>query len=216
MEEALLLIASVQGWIYALTLLAGLVYLRLALKWHAEVKRARFSLERERASSHRLRAMVMLGLVASGAGATFALSTFLVPAVPLPIPTPVPTISLLQAAGSPPVSASTPDSSGCLNPSATITEPEAGAELRGLVEVRGTADIPGFAFYRIEVREAGPQTPWQVITAGNEVRSDELLGVWDTSLVDNGVYLLQLVVTDAGGNAPLPCSIEVVVLPPGG
>ncbi len=216
MEEALLLIASIQGWIYALTALAGLVYLRLALKWHGEVRKARFGLERERASSRRLRALVMLGLVAAAALATFALSNFLVPSVPLATPTAVPTISLLQAGSSPSPNLNTPDSSGCLNSAATITEPAAGDELRGLVEIRGTADIPGFAFYRIEVRQTGPGSPWQVITAGTDVTVEELLGTWDTSLVENGVYLLQLVVTDAEGNAPLPCSIEVVVLPPEG
>lgn len=216
MEEALLLIASIQGWVYALTLLAGLIYLRQALKWHAEVRQARFGLERERASSRRVRALAMLGLVAAAALATFALSTFLVPSVPLANPTPVPTISLLQAGSSPSPNLNTPDSSGCLNPAATIIQPEPGDELRGLVEIQGTADIPGFAFYRIEVRQAGPASPWQVITAGTEVTIDGPLGTWDTSLVENGVYLLQLVVTDAEGNAPMPCSIEVVVLPPEG
>lgn len=216
MEEALLLLASIQGWIYALTLLAGLIYLRLVLKWHTELRQARFGLERERASSGRTRALAMLGLVAAAALATFALSTFLVPSVPLPNPTAIPTISLLQPSGSPSPNLNTPDSSGCLNPAATITEPQAGDELRGLIEIQGTADVPGFAFYRIEVRQTGAESPWQVITAGTEVTLDGLLGTWDTSLVENGVYLLQLVVTDAEGNAPLPCSIEVVVLPPEG
>lgn len=216
MEEALLLIASVQGWVYALTLLAGLVYLRLTLKWHAEVNRARFGLERERASASRLRAVLMLGLVGAAALATFAISTLLVPQVPLANPTPAPTISLLESGSATPLNRELPDSSGCLNPAATISDPQPGDELRGLVEIRGTADIPGFAFYRIEVRQSGPDAPWQVITAGTETREDEVLGAWDTGLVDNGVYLLQLVVTDAEGNAPLPCSIEVVVLPPGG
>ncbi len=216
MEEALQLIASIQGWIYALTVLAGLVYLRLTLKWHSEVRKARFGLERERASANRTRAVAMLGLVAAAALATFSLSTFLAPSVPLPNPTPIPTISLLQLETSSAVSLSTPDASGCLNPSATISAPASGEELRGLVEISGTADIPGFAFYRIEIRPTGGEAPWQVITAGTQTVRDDLLGAWDTGLVENGVYLLQLVVTDAEGNAPLPCSIEVVVLPPGG
>lgn len=216
MEEALQLIASIQGWIYALTVLAGLVYLRQTLKWHAEVRGARFGLERERASANRLRAMAMLGLVAAAALATFALSTFIAPSVPPASPTAIPTISLFDIETAPALSLSTPDSSGCLNPSATISSPASGEQLRGLVEIEGTADISGFAFYRIEVRPTGGEGPWQVITAGTQPVRDDTLGAWDTGLVENGVYLLQLVVTDAEGNAPLPCSIEVVVLPPGG
>lgn len=216
MEEALLLIASIQGWIYALTVLAGLVYLRLSLKWHAEVRSAQFGLERERASAQRLRALAMLGLVGAAALATFSVSTFLVPSVPMPSPTLVPTISLLQQATSTAPGLAAPDSSGCTNLGATITEPEPETQLRGVVEINGTADIPGFAFYRIEIRQAGPDTPWQVITAGTEPVNLDLLGTWDTGLVENGVYLLQLVVTDAEGNAPLPCTIQVDVLPPQG
>jgi hypothetical protein len=85
-----------------------------------------------------------------------------------------------------------------------------------LVEVRGSANIPNFAFYKIEIKASDSSANWQVVTAGNKPKLDDVLGAWDTSLVINGVYLLQLVVTDTAGNAPLPCALEVVVLPTGG
>ena len=81
------------------------------------------------------------------------------------------------------------------------------------MEVRGTADILNFAFYKIEIRPIEPNSVWQVITAGTETLSEETLGLWDTNLVENGVYSLQLVVTDTAGNAPFPCTVEIVVLP---
>lgn len=217
MEEAILLIASIQGWVYALLGLAGVVYLRSALKWHAVVRSAQFGLERERAGANRLRALAMLGLVVVAGIAVFILSTFLVPRVPaVAQPTPAPTISLLEQNLPAATAVQTPDSSGCLNPAATITEPGPGEEVRGLVEVRGTANIPSFAFYKIEVRQSGPAAVFQVVTAGTVPVVDGDLGSWDTSLVENGVYLLQLVVTDTQGNAPLPCTIEIAVLPAGG
>lgn len=217
MEEALLLIASLQGWIYVLLLLTGLVYLRLALKWQGEVRSSQYGLERERAGSKRSRAAGMLILILAAAAATFVISTFLVPQFPAsPQATAIPTISLLEQEAIQGLTVEpqvTPNGAGCLNESATISSPISGEEIRGLVEVRGTADIPNFAFYKIEIRPAEPSSVWQVITAGTETLSDEVLGMWDTSLVENGVYLLQLVVTDTAGNAPLPCAIEIVVLP---
>ena len=220
MEEALLLISSVQGWIYALLLLAGLVYLRLTLKWQAEVRNSQFGLERERASGRRTRAAGMLVLIGAAAVATFIISTFLVPQLPVnPQATAIPTISLLEPEAirdSTALPTLVPDEAGCLNETATILSPIAGEELRGLVEVIGTANIPNFAFYKIEIRPSEPSSVWQVITAGTETLETEVLGTWDTSLVENGVYLLQLVVTDTAGNAPLPCTLEIVVLPEAG
>jgi hypothetical protein len=217
MEEALLLIASLQGWIYVLLLLTGLAYLRLTLKWHSEVRNSQFGLEREKASSRRSRAVGMLGLILAGAVATFVISTFLVPQFPAsPQATAIPTISLLEpdaVQDSTVEPQGTPSGAGCLNEGATISSPISGEEIRGLVEVRGTADIPNFAFYKIEIRPSEPNSVWQVITAGTDTLTEEMLGMWDTSLVENGVYLLQLVVTDTAGNAPLPCTVEIVVLP---
>ncbi|GMR09737.1 MAG: hypothetical protein BMS9Abin28_0557 [Anaerolineae bacterium] len=220
MEEALLLISSLQGWIYLLLLLTGLVYLRLALKWQGEVRSSQFGLERERAGSKRSRAAGMLVLILATAAATFVVSTFLAPQLPAsPKPTAIPTISLLEPEairGSTSVPQRAPNGAGCLNESATITSPTSGEEVRSLVEVLGSADIPNFAFYKIEIRPSQPNSVWQVITAGTEILSEDVLGTWDTSLVENGVYLLQLVVTDTAGNAPLPCTIEIVVLPEAG
>jgi hypothetical protein len=217
MEEALLLIASLQGWIYILLLLTSLVYLRLVLKWHNQVRNSQFALEREKAGSQRSRAAGMLVLILAAVAATFVISTFLVPQFPAsPQATAIPTISLLEPETiqglsiEPQVS---PSGAGCLNEGATISSPISGEEVRGLVEVRGTADIPNFAFYKIEIRPSEPSSVWQVITAGTDILKEEMLGMWDTNLVENGVYLLQLVVTDTAGNAPLPCTVEIVVLP---
>jgi hypothetical protein len=227
MEQALLIIEQYQTWIYLVLALAGLTYLRLTLRWYGTWRRAMFGLERDHAAGRLTRSLAMLSFVALVALGTFLVATFLVPAVPLAArPTPLPTISLLLTvtplaqlpaeAGTPGAAApapATPDQAGCLNPSATITSPLPGTQLRGRVEIIGTADIPSFAFYKIEMRSADPDSTWKAITAGTVTTQNDLLGVWDVSLVEAGRYYLQLVVTDTAGNAPLPCAIQVDVLP---
>jgi hypothetical protein len=112
-----------------------------------------------------------------------------------------------------PLSPEEVDSAGCLNPEATLTSPEPEQTLSGVVEVRGMANIVNFAFYKVEIRELTAESIWRAISAGTEPKMDELLAVWDTSLVPAGGYALRLVVTDTAGNAPFPCAIRVRVVP---
>jgi hypothetical protein len=112
------------------------------------------------------------------------------------------------------------DSSGCLNPSATLTFPTNGSDLAGVVTVEGTADIANFAFYKYEYIELAGGSPapgavWRAISAWNTPVVDGELGPWDTTLVIPGEYAFRLVVTDTAGNAPLPCVQRVRVLPGG-
>ncbi len=227
MEEALLVIQAFQGWIYAILGLALVIYARLVVKWYGEYRRSIFGLERDHAASRLTRSIAMLALVALVGVGTFLVATFLGPSVPLAArPTPIPTISLLLTVPSvgaltrepdsdiAPASADLPSESGCLNPRATITSPLPGEELRGRIDVQGSADIASFAFYKIEVRADAPGTTWQAITAGTEPVNQDVLGAWDTRLAQVGRYFLRLVVTDTAGNAPLPCGFEVMVLPP--
>lgn len=227
MEPALLIIERYQGWIYLVLALAGLAYLRLSVRWYGRWRRSIFGLERDYAAGRLIRSLAMLSFIVVVALGTFLVATFLGPAVPLAArPTPLPTISLLLTAtplgalpaepGSAQTAAAvtTPDQAGCQNPAATILSPLPGDQLRGRVEIVGTADIPSFAFYKIEIRTADPNSTWKAVTAGTEPRVDQVLGVWDVSLVEVGPYFLQLVVTDTAGNAPLPCALPVDVLPP--
>jgi hypothetical protein len=227
MEEALLLIEEFQGWIYILLGIVGLVYLRVFLKWHAEVSRSVFGLEREQASGHRSRAAAMLVLAIVGIVVTFLIATFVGPSIPISSrPTPIPTISLfsaeeplvtesenLEGDSATPIVVETVDNIGCQNPDATLSSPVDGEQIRGIVEVYGTADISNFAFYKIEYRSTSTDSVWRAISAGTETVREDLLGVWDTSLVLTGTYELRLVVTDTEGNAPFPCELGVRVAP---
>ena len=233
MEEILLFIEERQNWIYVILTLAGLVYLRSVFHSYKELRGAIFGLERERAMSRLIRSGAMLILVFAGLAATFVVATYAWPALSVSIhQTPLPTISLLA---SPEVDVDTVleesqpttprdslfvDSSGCQNPAATITDPQDGDSVSGLVAVLGVADIINFAFYKIEYKRLMAGEMWHPISAGtqpvceNDCQVKEELGTWNTTLVTPGDYAFRLVVMDAEGNAPLPCEIQLRVLPP--
>jgi hypothetical protein len=121
-----------------------------------------------------------------------------------------------------PVSTRTPipvGGSGCLYPPATITSPIPGAILAGVVEIRGTANIDNFAFYVIEVSTLGDN--WlTVITSPTDENGDpkpvvdDILGTWNTALIDPGDYGLRLIVYDSAGNHPLACTIPITIQSP--
>jgi len=231
MDQALLLIQAYQSWIYLILGVALVLYLRSALGWWRAYRVAAFGLERERARRGLTRSGGMALWVVVVALLTFLTATVLSPAVPAALrPTPLPTVSLLATPLTPvaegaglaatALPAAALDESGCLNPQATLTYPEPDSELRGTVTIRGTASIPNFAFYKYEYIElAGglpaPGVVWRAISAGTEVKVDDELGSWDTTLVTPGDYAFRLVVTDTAGNAPLPCVRRVRVLPAG-
>jgi hypothetical protein len=232
MEEFLLFLEGQQGWFYGLLVLAGILYLRLVYRSYRDLNAAIFRLERERARARLFRSLAMLLLVFAAAASVFILTTFTIPAISMQErATPLPTVSLLAtpetgtmpADGVSATEASFPselDASGCTNQNATVTSPEDGDSVSGVVTITGTANIPNFAFYKIEFRSVTPDSNWMAVLAGTETVCEDgcqvmdELGSWDTSLVTPGDYALRLVVTDTAGNAPLPCTIRLNVLPP--
>ena len=53
---------------------------------------------------------------------------------------------------------------------------------------------------------------WSTIQAGGQVVVDGTLGLWDTTELTPGDYLLRLVVTDNQGQALPPCVVTVRVV----
>ena len=230
MEEALVLIEENQTWIYLGLGFFGLIYLRIAIKRYQDYRSTFFGLERDRARERLVQSILMLMLVVAGLVATFLAATFGAPAVPVSArPTVLPTVSLLKTpefageegqveASATPMEDAIIEGLGCSNPAATITSPKDGDSIRGVIEILGVANIPGFAFYKVEIKSVTTGAMWQAIGAGTDpicenCDIEELLARWDTSLVMTGEYLLRLTVMDSVGNAPLPCELRVRVLP---
>jgi hypothetical protein len=91
-----------------------------------------------------------------------------------------------------------------------ITIPEDGSEVKDVTEVIGTANTPNFGFYKLEMKRT-EETSWLTILAGNEPKTDEILGTWNTGLLAPGNHQLSLVVVDNQGEASAPCIIQVRV-----
>lgn len=232
MEEALLFLESNQRLIYAVLIAMSLIYARLTLRAWQGFRASLFGLERERAARRLSRSGAGLAIVLALLAAVFILVTFASPALPISArPTVIPTISLLTTpepsgtqtaadlASPEPLQPLELGGAGCDNAEATIKEPVDGSRLSGVVSFLGAANIPGFAFYKIEYNDLSPDGAWLAITAStvpvceDVCEESELLGTWDTSLVTPGDYAVRLVVTDTQGNAPLPCEILISVIP---
>ena len=86
--------------------------------------------------------------------------------------------------------------------------------VRGNMPIRGTANVPGFQYYKIEVAPgASPQDQeWTVI--GQLHRTPVVSGVLETfnsGAYPPGTYTVRLVVVDNTGNYPEPCRVTVAV-----
>ncbi len=73
--------------------------------------------------------------------------------------------------------------------------------LEGVVQIRGSTEIPDFAYYVVERGRGANPERWERITP--EIRApvaDGVLCRWDTRGLENGTYTLRLVVVDGHGH----------------
>jgi len=95
-----------------------------------------------------------------------------------------------------------------LDPNANISWPPPVYVLRGQFELRGSANLPNMTNYFIEYRPVSADlvnlpdesVPWQPATLPSaSAVSNDVLGVWDTRLTDDGLYELRLTINVRGG-----------------
>lgn len=85
---------------------------------------------------------------------------------------------------------------------AHITSPADGVTVRGPLTLEGAATAANFAHYQIEVGlGTGPQAFAVIHGPVNQIVEQGVLGVFDTTQVENGPYTLRLVVFDQTGGA---------------
>ncbi len=232
MLEALRFFRTFEIWIYLILGLVGIFYLRkFFLAWQ-ELRGAVFGLERENAQGRLNQAASMLIFILALIVAEFTLTSFILPTMPAAIPlftptlnilaTPTTTISLPEEAQSDQTALEPPETplaaaamspseeSLCVPGQINISSPQNGTEVRGIVEISGSANTPNFGFYKLEMRRADEQD-WLTILAGNQLQPDGLLGTWNTALLAPSIYQLRLVVVDNQGVAATPCMIQISV-----
>jgi hypothetical protein len=200
-----------------------------------EVKEAVFGLEREiiqRKINRYITALIIIILLAIG---ELTLSVFIVPILPGTSFLSSPTLNPLagqtgtlppeieQSLGlvTPQVSPS-PEVNGCIPGSIMLTAPKAGTAVKGIVTIKGIINVPNFGFYKYEY-SLQSEINWLTIQAGvatatpipdNPKSDDFVLGIWNTTLMTPGDYLLRLVIVDNQGNDYPPCVIPLQISPP--
>jgi hypothetical protein len=99
---------------------------------------------------------------------------------------------------------------GCNAPGVLIDPSLVGRVLSGVFEVRGTAIIENFAYYRLEIR-ALDATSYQEIRRGRQAVVDGVLARISAERFSPGEYRLRLVVVDARGAFLQPCEIPLII-----
>jgi len=92
----------------------------------------------------------------------------------------------------------------------SITSPQAGAVLRGKVDIVGNMDIPNFASAELAFSYASNPADsfaWFTIQTFSQPVKDPVLAAWDTTAITDGDYILHLRVTLQDG------SVQDVVVP---
>ena len=82
-----------------------------------------------------------------------------------------------------------------------IASPRPNAEVRGSVEIVGSARTPGFDFYKVEYASSATPDIWVVIgDLHRQEKANERLETWHTSALPDGAYFLHLIVVVQDGN----------------
>jgi hypothetical protein len=227
-------------WIYIACALTILVYLRVIYLARKETGASLFTIEKELATGKAYRAaftilglLVIISLVAfvdfSLAPSLNVASSSSTPEAPLVLPTPTntplppPTPTLIPTRGplvrpTPPWTP-TPEAiptpvavpPTCPERTARINSPGVNQRVRGVVEIRGAANIDFFQFYKVEFGFGHDGTEFHVI---DQLKyspvNNGVLVLWNTDGL-SGPVTLRLTVVNTDGNYPTPCEVPVVV-----
>jgi len=224
-EQAVRYFREFESWIYfILGVLAIYGTIKFIRSW-GELRQAAFGMEQETAQGKLNQAATLLFLLLTMAVLEFSVVNFVAPTMPGANPLPSPTLEFLATPTTTPPpgvldglepgdgiqATQTPIAGqGCTPDQVMILSPEDGESVSGVVEVRGTADIPNFGFYKYEIARPG-ETIWLSINAGEQPVQDGVLGEWVTNVLPPGDYSLRLMVADNQGKFMPACIIQVRV-----
>lgn len=122
------------------------------------------------------------------------------PTIEVIVDTPTPTPNIVS--GQPP---------NCPSPNSVITQPGNGAQVNGIIQVTGVATVDNFDYYKFEFRVSSSNDEWSFIARFDNPVAGGVLGTWNTDTVAPGEYDFRLVVVDAIGNFPEPCTVRLIV-----
>ncbi len=212
--------------VFLLLLVGGIFAVRGLGRARAEKTEAVFILENELAQRHLRQSTAILVTVLLLVLSEFVVVVFLTPILPeltlnsqsdgqlSVIPTHTIPAEIMQTLNaSTPAATSTVTISGCIPAQIMLTFPAPGQEVSGKITLIGSADIPNFGFYKYEFSPIGMEI-WSTIQAGRDVIQNDDLGIWDTSELTPGDYLLRLVITDNQGDVLPACVVPIRIKAP--
>ncbi len=221
-----------QLWIYAILGILALIYLiRLIGAWRERYATI-FGLEREDAQRRLNSALAVFILLILLIAAEFIIVTFVIPEWPLVMMTAAPETPAAEEEEQPMITPpsdsglviiSTPQgavpnspvsavSSGCIPGQLEWLDPVSGDVIDGSYILRATVNVQDMAFYNWSFSTVGGEDNWQTLSAGNLPVIEGELGLWATSQVANGDYVLRLTVLDLNNQELPPCDVYVRVL----
>ncbi|HLY27104.1 MAG TPA: transglycosylase domain-containing protein [Aggregatilineales bacterium] len=112
----------------------------------------------------------------------------------------------------------TPPPSAACDPNAPrpvvrLTSPQPNTQVRGLIEIRGTVQVPDFNRYQIEVGTGFNATQFDIVSGPTTAQApgdNQFLGGWDTTSKTNGPYTLRIFAVDnAGHHVQVPINVLV-------
>ena len=226
MQSILGFVQTYQTLFYLFLGVAFLLYFLRAVHAWRRLQDAVFGLEREQYEARLRRNGWGMGLTFLMLLTVFSVATYVAPyhsAVMLATPT----VSLLETPGTATTAeaaavAETPtpvpppdvDTGGCVPGKVEITSPRSGDTLRGEVDIRGTALLPDFGFYKVDIAPVEQALFLTIFASHTPVKDGALVEKWDTATIPPGEYVLQLVVVDNQGNALPPCRLRIHIAPP--
>lgn len=227
MEELLRFITDYEISIYVICGLMIVLNLKGLFEAISAMRSSTFRIEKEVAQKKLRNSITIISLFALFGLAIFVLVSVASVRYPGIARIATPTIDVL-ATPSPPESAIVADETrqiemrtqtaialtGCIPGQLEWIEPAAGDEVSGIVELRGTVNVPNLGFYKYEYRNLADEL-WTPISLGNKPVVEGLFdGRWNTEQLPPGNYALRLVASDNQNNLLKPCEIVVKVLPP--
>lgn len=234
-NEFLQFLMDYQNGIYVVLGLLLLIYLKKLISAIIEWKSTIFGLEKESAQGKLNSSLVMVVLLVLLLAAEFLIVTFVIPEWPQVIPpseTPAPAEEAMisrpeDVSGSSLVIRSTPEggsaqpagnvpaagllTGGCIEGQLEWHEPAYGEVISGNYFLNATVNVKDMAFYEYLYAPLSDPDNWSVISGGDLPIIEGTLGLWATSEVPNGNYILHLRVYGLD-NQPLPaCDVSIRV-----
>lgn len=224
MADIFQFIKLAEPYIYGLMGLVSFIYFRKLILALGEFKNSLFGLEKDHARTHIISAAGILLLIMIVTLGVFSFVTVgsdnptffkiqMTPTIDLSATlTPVDAQASLAEGSQPSIlqPALVMDAPACQPGVIEWTSPQEGEEIRGKVELKGTAKIENFGFYKYEYSQ--DNLNWNALVVGTNIVTNDILGVWDTSLFVPGDYYLRLVVYDNQENTLPPCVVKIKIL----